>query len=103
MLAELRVDLGAIRRNATALAELIAPARLVPVVKANAYGHGLVAVARALESQVTRLAVYEIDEAVALREAGIALPIHVLGPVAAGALEIAHAAGVEISLWDDDT
>jgi alanine racemase len=103
VLAELRIDLGAIRRNATALAELIAPSRLVPVVKANAYGHGLIAVARTLEPQVTRLAVYELDEAIALREAGIALPIHVLGPIAAASLDAAHAAAVEISLWDDST
>lgn len=103
MLAELRIDLGAIRRNAAALAELIAPARLVPVVKANAYGHGLVAVARALAPQSARIAVYELDEAVALRDAGIVVPIHVLGPIPAGALDVAHAANVEISLWDDGT
>ena len=101
MLAELRIDLGAIRRNAAALAALIAPARLVPVVKANAYGHGLVAVAQALAPHVRRLAVYELDEAVALRDAGIAIPIHVLGPVAAGDLDAAGAANVELTLWDD--
>lgn len=101
MLAELTIDLGAIRRNAAALAALIAPARLVPVVKANAYGHGLLPVARALAPQVERLAVYELDEAVALREGGLELPIHVLGPISVDALEAAHAAGVEITLWDD--
>lgn len=101
MLAELRIDLGAIRRNAAALAALIAPARLVPVVKANAYGHGLVQVARALARDVERIAVYELAEADALREAGVAIPIHVLGPVAPDDLEIARAIGAELTLWDD--
>ena len=100
MIAELRIDLGAIVRNTAALAKLVAPARVVPVIKANAYGHGLIEVARALAGRVERLAVYELDEALALREAGIAGAIHVLGPIRAQALDAAHAAGVEITLWD---
>ena len=101
MIAELRVDLGAIARNVRALAALTAPARIVPVVKANAYGHGLVDVARALDGAVARFAVYEPDEALALRAAGVAAPIHVLGPIPAASLADAHAAGVAITLWDD--
>ncbi|HYZ17452.1 MAG TPA: alanine racemase [Candidatus Acidoferrum sp.] len=102
MIAELTIDLGAIARNAAALAQLVAPARLCPVVKANAYGHGLVPVARALEPQAARLCVYALEEAVALRDAGIRAPIHVLGPVPANELELAHANDVEITLWDRD-
>ncbi len=100
MIAELRIDLGAIARNVDALAALVAPARLVPVIKANAYGHGLLEVGRALAGRVVRLAVYELDEALALRAAGIATPIHVLGPIPAARLADAHAAAVEITLWD---
>jgi alanine racemase len=100
VIAELRIDLGAIQRNVDALAELVAPAGVVPVIKANAYGHGLTDVARALDGRVRRLAVYELDEALALRAAGIAGAIHVLGPIPARTLDAAHAAGVEITLWD---
>jgi alanine racemase len=100
VIAEISVDLGAVVRNAAALAQLVAPARLAAVVKANAYGHGLVPVARALAPHVARLCVYALDEAVALRDAGIDAPIHVLGPVPASELEIAHAAGVQLTLWD---
>jgi alanine racemase len=100
VIAELRVDLAAIARNVDALAALAAPARVVPVVKANAYGHGLLEVARALAGRVPRLAVYELDEALALRAAGIATPLHVLGPVPAAALPAARAAGVELTLWN---
>jgi alanine racemase len=100
VIAELRIDLAAIVRNVDALAALVAPARVVPVVKANAYGHGLLEVARALAGRVPRLAVYELDEALALRADGIATPIHVLGPVPAAALSAARAAGAELTLWD---
>jgi alanine racemase len=101
MLAELRIDLDAIRRNVAVLQALAAPARVVPVIKSNAYGHGLTAVAAALAPTVPRFAVYELAEAVALRAAGIATPIHVLGPVPAGELDAAHAARAELTLWDD--
>jgi alanine racemase len=100
--AELTIDLAAIVRNVRALAALVAPARLTPVVKAHAYGHGLVPVARALAPHVDRLCVYAIDEALALREAGVAVELHVLGPVATNDLDAAHAADVMITLWDRD-
>lgn len=98
--AEIAVDLGAIVRNAKALAQLVAPARLTAVVKANAYGHGLVPVARALAPHASRLCVYALDEALALREAGIDCALHVMGPVPAGDLARAQHAGVQLTLWD---
>ena len=101
MIAELTIDLGAIARNAAALARIAAPARLAAVVKAEAYGHGLVPVARALAPHATRLCVYALEEAVALRDAGITAPVHVLGPIPPGDLDVAHATGAAITLWDD--
>jgi alanine racemase len=100
MIADLAIDLGAIVRNVDALSQLVAPARLVPVIKANAYGHGLAAVARALAGRVDRVAVYELDEALALRASGFTTPIHVMGPTPAADLADAHAANVELTLWD---
>ncbi|HEY0613173.1 MAG TPA: alanine racemase [Candidatus Elarobacter sp.] len=100
VIAELTVDLGALARNAQALARLVAPARLTAVVKANAYGHGLVPAARALAPHAARLSVYALDEAVALRDAGIDAPIHVLGPIPPDQLDVAHAANVQITVWD---
>jgi alanine racemase len=56
--------------------------RVEPVVKADAYGHGAVPVSRALEAAgADGLSVATFDEAVELRDAGIALPILVLYPV----------------------
>jgi alanine racemase len=103
VLAELVVDLAAIRANVRALRALVGPARIAAVVKANAYGHGLLAVGRAIEDDVDRLCVYELAEAVALRDAGIRARIHVLGPIPPQDLEIAHAGEVEVTLWDRGT
>jgi alanine racemase len=100
VLAELIVDLGAIGANVAALRDLVVPARVAGVIKANAYGHGLVAVGRAIEGAVDRICVYSLDEAVALRDAGVGGRIHVLGPIPPADLETAHAANVEVTLWD---
>jgi alanine racemase len=63
-------------------------------------GHGLVDVARAVAPAVDRLCVYELAEAVALRDAGLGGRIHVLGPIPPGDLDVAHAARIELTLWD---
>ena len=60
----------------------MAPAAVMPIVKANAYGHGLVAVARHLVALgAASLGVAFLEEAVALREAGVAVPILVMGGI----------------------
>lgn len=66
------IDLDALRANVRALADRARPAELMPAVKADAYGHGAVLVARALEAEgVRRLAVMTLDEGLELRAAGI--------------------------------
>ena len=79
--AWVRVDLNALGRNLERLRELVAPAAVLAVVKADAYGHGAAAVARRLAAdRVEAIGVAFAAEGVALREAGIATPILVLGP-----------------------
>src|SRR5690606_35071114 len=75
------VDLGALTHNLRAIrAHVGVP--VMGIVKANAYGHGLVQVARHLEAQgVDMLGVDFVEEGVALRRAGIARPILVLGGI----------------------
>ncbi len=81
------VDLGAVRHNAAVLARLAAPARLCAVVKADAYGHGAPAVARAaLDGGAEWLAVALVDEGVELRQAGIRAPVLLLSEPPAGAM-----------------
>ena len=78
-----RVDLNAIAHNARALKKAIgADVRMLAVVKANAYGHGLVPVAKmALENGASFLGVAVPEEGQALRLAGVEAPILVLGNV----------------------
>lgn len=65
------IDLSAVERNARLAAELAAPARVVAVIKADAYGHGAIEVARALVGIADAFGVASVEEAVALRDAGV--------------------------------
>jgi alanine racemase len=100
MIADLEIDLGALRRNVEQLARRAAPSPPWPVIKANAYGHGLLEVGRALAPHVAGFCVYEVHEGLALREAGVEIPILVLGPVDPSDLEAAHLAHLTVTLWD---
>jgi len=71
------IDLEALRHNYR-LAREASGARALAVVKADAYGHGAVRCARALEDEADGFAVACIEEALALREAGIRAPILLL-------------------------
>lgn len=78
----IEVDLAALVANARSIAARVAPARLLPMVKADAYGLGAVPVARALESlDPWGFGVVTADEGVELRRAGIGRPIVVFSPV----------------------
>jgi len=78
----LEVDLARLRENFRAIARHVAPAKVMPVLKANAYGHGLIAVARMLEQEKPfAVAVAYLEEAVRLREAGVRMPVLVLGGI----------------------
>jgi alanine racemase len=72
------VDLAALRRNLARAARCAPAAKNVAVIKANGYGHGLVPVARALAEAADALAIATIDEALVLRDAGVAAPLLVL-------------------------
>jgi alanine racemase len=78
----LEVDLARLRENYRIIASGVAPARVMPVLKANAYGHGLEAVAKMLErEQPFAVAVAYLEEATRLREAGVRIPVLVLGGI----------------------
>jgi alanine racemase len=67
------IDTGALRHNLSVVRQWAPKSRVMAVIKANAYGHGLVAVARALES-TDAFAVARVDEGLTLRSAGINTP-----------------------------
>jgi alanine racemase len=100
MQRSVQISLGALAHNAKLLRQLIRPSRAAFVLKANAYGHGLLPVAKAIEPLADRFCVYTLDEALALRQGAVALPILILGPVPAEGLEEAVATGLELAVWD---
>jgi len=72
------VRLGAIADNLETARRFAPESKIMAVVKANAYGHGAIEVARALQDSVPAFAVAFFEEAVQLRDAGINRPILVL-------------------------
>ena len=75
------VDLGVLRRNLQLLKDRAAPAGVMLVAKANAYGHGLVQVARALSDLADCIGVAVLEEGILLRHEGITAPIIVMGGI----------------------
>ena len=74
------IDLGAIRHNFGEIKRLVGPRTgIIAVIKSDAYGHGLIPVAQALEHDPPAyFAVFELEEALALRSAGVADPTRLM-------------------------
>jgi alanine racemase len=93
--AWLEIDLGAIRHNIALIRSVVGDAAVAQVVKAEAYGHGMVPVSRAIEPVVEALCVATLDEAIALRP-HVATRIIMLYPVPHPAVPEALAIEVEL-------
>jgi len=74
------IDLGALRHNLRQVRRFAPQSRVMAAIKANAYGHGMVEVARALHD-ADAYAVASLTEAVTLRAAGVQHPLVLLGGV----------------------
>jgi len=98
-----RVNVAAIERNVARLRrELDRGAGLCAVVKANGYGHGALAVARAaIHAGASWLAVATADEAAELRAGGIDEPILVMGAISMDELPVAIRAKADIVAWNE--
>ncbi len=99
-----RVNLAAIERNVERLRrELADGVSLCAVVKADAYGHGIVPAARAaLAGGATWLAVAAAHEAATLRAEGVDVPILVMGALSPSELGVALDAGADVVAWEQD-
>lgn len=73
------IDRAALRHNASVVRDRIGSAEMLAVVKANAYGHGLIGVAETLADQAQLFGVANLQEALTLRES-LPHPIVILGP-----------------------
>jgi len=96
----IEVDRAALSRNIAVFRRLVEPpTRLMAVVKADAYGHGLLVSAEAfLAGGADILGVHAVGEAVLLRQSGVIAPILVLGPANRVEAETAAQLGVEITV-----
>lgn len=94
--ARATVDGAALRHNLRQVRQRAPRSRVMAVIKANAYGHGLVGCARALRD-ADAFAVARVEEALALREAGLENPVVLLeGVLEAAQLPLAAAHGFEV-------
>ncbi|MFH1665773.1 MAG: alanine racemase [Candidatus Omnitrophota bacterium] len=94
------IDLDAVRYNLSRIRSFVdKDVKILAVVKANAYGHGLVPVSRVLAANgADYLGVATVDEAVTLRRAGLELPVLVLGSVLEEEARAAVAYNVTLTL-----
>lgn len=94
-----KVDLSAISKNIDQVVSHVAkPIKTFAVVKANAYGHGAVAVAKHIEHQVDGYCVSNIDEGMELRQSGITKPILVLGVILPAEIGAAKEADLTVTV-----
>jgi alanine racemase len=100
--AWVEVDDSALASNVAVFREIVGPGvRVNAVVKADAYGHGLVHAAAAfLSAGADQLCVAGLDEALALRAAGITAPILVLFPSSAGSASEAATHDIQLTVTD---
>lgn len=98
-----RIDLAALRHNLAQVRRLCPASRIMALVKADAYGHGMVPVAKALRD-ADGLAVARLDEALQLRRAGIGQRILLLGTLLdRDDLALCSAQRIDITAHDTDT
>ena len=101
----IEVSRSALVHNIREFRRIIGPQRLfLGVVKANAYGHGLLETGRiAVAEGVDWLGVNSVEEGAALREAGIDAPVLVLGYTPLGSLEEAVALDLRLTVYNRES
>ena len=99
-----KIDLDAICDNITAVKAAVGEGVAVyAVIKANAYGHGALQVAKSLKKEVAGFGVATAEEALSLRDAGIKNPILILGYIFPGSSEALIMEDVTLTVFDYET
>ncbi len=104
MLTWLEINTNNISSNIIALRKSLPKAtKFIAVIKANAYGHGLLEVASAIQNQCDYLAVFDFNDALILRKNNIKTPLFILGPTSAEQLKFAAQHDIEITVSNFET
>jgi len=83
--ATAHINLNGLKHNVELVKKLVAPSKIMAVIKANGYGHGLIEAAQTFEAaKVHSLATAYVEEGIALRKAGIKCPILVMSGMLEG-------------------
>jgi alanine racemase len=97
------INLDNLAYNIHRIRERVAPARVIPVVKADAYGHGaLPVVKRLVKEGLHMFAVAQFQEAMELRESGVIQPILILSRLFPNDIPLAIRAGFRISIFGEE-
>lgn len=79
---QLQIDLRILKENYLKIKSHVFPSKVMPILKANAYGHGLVRVGQLMEElKADYIGVAVLEEGILLRESGVKIPILVLGGI----------------------
>jgi alanine racemase len=98
----IEVDLGAIEKNIRLIKD-ITKVQVMAVVKANAYGHGTVPVARAAAGAGAGwFGVARVEEALEIRSGGIDTPILILGFTPPAGIDTAISQDISLTIWDEN-
>ena len=97
------INLDNLAHNIGCIRDKVAPSGLIPVIKADAYGHGAAPVAKRLAREgCAMFAVARLEEGMELRESGISQRILILGRLFPDDIEQALGAGLTISIFGDE-
>jgi alanine racemase len=93
------INLDNLAYNIRAIQQKVSPSRVIPVVKADAYGHGAIPVSKRLAREgFTMVAVSQLEEAMELRDSGVAQSILILGRLFPNQIPAAIRAGFRLSV-----
>src|SRR5262245_24089610 len=93
------IDTAHARHNLAQIRRAVGKRRIMTVLKANAYGHGAVEMARVFAREgVDAIGVGDSGEALELRDAGVAAPILIVGAVIEGEMPAVVERGIEVNL-----
>ncbi len=96
------IDLSALIHNYQLIKNLVKPKKIIPVIKADAYGHGAINVMQALIAEgVDYFAVSLLEEAIELREVNQGVGIMMLGPILPDQFEQCSKYKIDITIYDE--